>query len=478
MTEVQRRHPVRFARRHVGDKPLQRSAAVGALVIGAAGVGFVGWYLANRPVLFVVLLLCALAALYFGFLALTTAGLRRWVAAGLAFVAAAGFVVGLVLKTVGDDGVRWSGPIGLVLLGLAAVLARYALRVDLPAADTVWAVPRHGPTTRRGVLVVNPRSGRGGAIGDDFEALARAHGVEIVVLGEDDDPGVMAERAIESGADAVGMAGGDGSLGVVARVCVGHDVPFVCVPAGTRNHFALDLGLDRDDPSLALAAFVNGEEHRIDYGEVNGRFFLNNVSLGGYAAAVAQPGYRDAKVETALAVIPDLVGQGGPWFDLRFEVPGVGWWQSAALLQVSNGVYDMAGPNLGRRFRLDEGVLGIVAVDVDHAGDLVTLAILAAARHPERSAGVWPWTAETFRVESGQRSVGVGVDGEYVELEPPLEFRSHPRGLRVLVPAGTPVGFDAQHLGARGTVSGLFEVAFTATPARGHGADGKRSGDG
>ena len=97
------------------------------------------------------------------------------------------------------------------------------------------------------------------------------------------------------------MAGGDGSLAVVAAVAAAHGIAFACVPAGTRNHFALDVGVDRHDLTGALDAFTDGVERQIDVAEVNGRMFLNNVSLGVYGEAVRRSAYRDAKVRTLLA---------------------------------------------------------------------------------------------------------------------------------------------------------------------------------
>src|SRR5512146_3310129 len=103
------------------------------------------------------------------------------------------------------------------------------------------------------LLLVNPRSGGGGT--DRLVAAARERGLEVHVLAAGEDPAAVAAGAA---AEVLGMAGGDGSL--AAR----RDLPFVCVPAGTRNHFARDLGLDRDDPVAALAAFDRGVERRVD----------------------------------------------------------------------------------------------------------------------------------------------------------------------------------------------------------------------
>ena len=242
------------------------------------------------------------------------------------------------------------------------------------------------------------------------------------------------------------------------RCAVENDIPFVCVPAGTRNHFALDLGLDRNDPRQALAAFISGEEHRIDYATVNGRMFLNNVSLGVYAAIVAQDSYRDAKVDTTLQMLPTLFNEGGPWFDLQFDVPDHGHLEQAVILQVSNNPY---APNeLGRRSRLDAGLLGLVTADPKRVADLVSLTMLAAAKQADKSSALWVWSAPTLRVESAQAEQSAGLDGETVSLQTPLEFAVVAQALRVLVPSGTRVGLDQQHLGSKGTLSGLLSVAL------------------
>ncbi len=457
---VDDRHPVRYVGHRLGPRRGQRTAALTSLLLDVAGVALLVVFAIGRPLYMAVLVAGGLGTLFFGFAALTSVGAAR-VGAGLATLGASGVVVaGTVVRLIQLDGVRWSGPFGVLCLVVGVVLGRYALRVPPPSGSRVWAVPTDGPTTSSAVLIANPRSGGGKVLDFDLAEVGRDHGVEVVVMADGDDLRRLALDAVTRGADALGMAGGDGSLAVVAQVAVDHDLPFVCVPAGTRNHYAGDLGLDRADPARAMAAFVRGEEHRLDYATVNGRMFLNNVSLGAYAAAVEHPEYRDAKLETTLGVMPEMVAKGGPWFDLHLDVPGDGHWDAAALVQVSNGVYETAGSAFGRRMDLDHGELGVIAVDVNHVGDLVAITILAAARHPELSAGVWPWSTDRLRVDSDQMEIGAGVDGEHVRLTPPLVFEVVPRGLRVLVPEGAPVGLARQHLGARGTMNGLFEVAF------------------
>jgi diacylglycerol kinase family enzyme len=160
---------------------------------------------------------------------------------------------------------------------------------------------------RRPVLFINPRSGGGKAARARLAERAREAGIEAVTLVPGQDLAALAGDAVAAGADVLGMAGGDGSLAVVATVAAAHGIPFVCVPAGTRNHFALDVGVDRHDLTGALEAFTGGVERRIDTAEVNGRVFLNNVSLGVYGDAVRSPAYRDAKVRTPLETAAEVM---------------------------------------------------------------------------------------------------------------------------------------------------------------------------
>lgn len=163
----------------------------------------------------------------------------------------------------------------------------------------------------RPVLFVNPSSGGGKAARAGVTDRARERGIEIVVLTTDRDLATLVREAVARGADALGVAGGDGSLATVAAAASAHGLPFACVPVGTRNHFARDLGIDRHDPVGALDAFTDGVERRIDVGDVNGRAFLNNVTLGIYGDAVRRPSYRGAKVRTLLETADEVLGPSG-----------------------------------------------------------------------------------------------------------------------------------------------------------------------
>src|SRR5271166_683071 len=170
---------------------------------------------------------------------------------------------------------------------------------------------RPADAPRQPVLFVNPRSGGGTAARRKVAERAGKQGIEAVILGQGHSLAALAQAAVTDGADALGVAGGDGSLAIVAAVAAAHDLPFVCVPAGTRNHFALDAGVARHDVLGALDAFTDGVERRIDMAEVNGRLFLNNVSLGIYGDAVRRTAYRDAKVRTVLETVDEVLGPGG-----------------------------------------------------------------------------------------------------------------------------------------------------------------------
>ena len=223
--------------------------------------------------------------------------------------------------------------------------------------------------SRKPVLFVNPKSGAGGAVRAAVPDLARQKGVDVLVLQPEQRLAELVAEAVAGGADALGVAGGDGSLAVVAAAACKHGLPFVCVPTGTRNHFALDLGLDRHDIVGALDAFTDGVERRIDVAEVNGRLFLNNVSLGIYGEAVRQAAYRDAKVRTLLQTAERVLGPAAEVHDLQLVDDGERVHRRPAVVLVSNNPYAPAPPfPHGTRPTLDSGRLGVVILDTPRPG--------------------------------------------------------------------------------------------------------------
>ena len=291
--------------------------------------------------------------------------------------------------------------------------------MDKPSR-TGW---RPAAPPRRPVLLINPRSGDGRAARAALDEHAREQGIEAVVVAPEQSLAALVRDAVASGADALGMAGGDGSLAVVASAALAHGLPFICIPAGTRNHFALDVGIDRRDVVGALGAFTDGVERQIDVGMVNDRMFLNNVSLGVYGDAVRHPAYRDAKVRTVLATAMEGLSSTAPLPSLTVvDDHGEAHSQPAVVL-VSNNPYALEPPNVAAtRPRLDGAQLGIVVLDAPNSG-------------PNRVARAW--SAPTFEVHAAA-PVHAGIDGEAVDLDPLLRFEIRPAALRVRISSRHP----------------------------------------
>jgi diacylglycerol kinase family enzyme len=218
-------------------------------------------------------------------------------------------------------------------------------------------------------------------------------------------------------------------------VAAAHGLGHVCIPSGTRNHFALDLGLDRDDVVGALEAYGPALERTIDLAEVNGRVFVNNASLGAYAEVVQSDAYRDAKLRTWARMAPDVLTRRDAR-PLRYR-DGDGNEQSdAVVVLVSNNPYRLASlSGAGTRARIDRGTLGAATVRIEGAADAAKLTALEATGHLARYRGFRHWEPAALEVDA-DRSIPVGVDGEALLLEPPLRFRSVPAAVNVRLPLG------------------------------------------
>ena len=406
-------------------------------------------------------LLAAFAALVIaggaGWLALTRQGLVRTLSLVCAVGALVGGTVALVVLDAVDELIVLA-----VAIGVFSVAATKALTAVAEDGTSSPPRPRPGGRPGKAVLIMNPKSGGGKVARFDLPGEAKKRGIEPVVLGPGDDLRELARDAVRS-ADVVGMAGGDGSQALVAQVAMQHDVAYVCIPAGTRNHLALDLGLDRDDVVGALDGFTDGVERPIDLGFVNDRIFVNNVSLGVYAQIVQSEEYRDAKLETMEKMLPELLGPRAEPFDLRFSGPDGGGQRSAQLLLVSNNPYvldRLAG--MGSRPRMDTGQLGIIAIEIADARHAMQLIALESTGHVRRFDGWVEWSAPEFEVSSGS-PIAAGVDGEALVIDPPLRFRIAPAALRVRLPPSAPGLSPAARRPALSgaAVSELWKVATT-----------------
>ncbi|MFE3107334.1 diacylglycerol/lipid kinase family protein [Kitasatospora indigofera] len=323
----------------------------------------------------------------------------------------------------------------IVLVLLLAATATAAAR-----AAVVRGRPRSGmpevrtPPPARPFLIMNPRSG-GGKVGRfALDTKARSLGAEVALL---EGPGqvdvaALARRAATGGADLLGVAGGDGTQALVAGIAAEFGLPFLVVSAGTRNHFAMDLGLDRDRPDAGLDALEDGVELRLDLGLIGGRTFVNNASFGAYAGVVQSPAYRDDKTGTILQLLPEMLsGRQGARLVVRIDGGPV--IEDPKALLVSNNPYgsgDAAG--LGRRARLDTGRLGVVAITVDNAAQA------AGLLRGRQAKGLSTFLAHEVVVESDADEIPVGIDGEAVLMRTPVRLTIQPLALRVRVPRKRP----------------------------------------
>ncbi|MET9634113.1 diacylglycerol kinase family protein [Lentzea sp. NPDC006480] len=352
-------------------------------------------------------------------------GLVRWLAGILMLFAPLTVVVLYVQARL-----AWVVVVCALLWLAALACGRRALAADSRATRPVEL---DVPPPRRPYLIMNPRSG-GGKVGRfGLPELARALGAEVCVLDGSQDVAVLARRAVDEGADLLGVAGGDGTQAIVAGIAAEHGMPFMVISAGTRNHFALDLGLDRDDPRRCLDALTDGVEVRVDLGVAGDHVFVNNASFGAYAEVVRSPAYRDGKTRTTLDLLPGLL-TGPRAAALRLRAGGSSLAGARAVL-VSNNPYgssDLAG--LGRRPRLDGGVLGVLALTLRNAAEAAGL-----VRGWRRSDAVFLRTATEVVITADTPSLPVGVDGEAVTMATPVRCAVRPGALRVRVPRHRPM---------------------------------------
>ncbi|KQV24052.1 MULTISPECIES: diacylglycerol kinase family protein [unclassified Kitasatospora] len=375
---------------------------IGVMIVGLIGLGVaaagVWWALAHRGPTRVFGMVLAVAA-------------PVWV---LGFLVNSGMGVASLLAVA-----LWTG---------AMTTAAGALRQDRKER-TVRETPAERPN--RPVLIMNPRSGGGKVEKFGLVAKAEALGARVLLL-TDQDVTELARQAVRDGADLLGVAGGDGTQALVAAVAAEHRLPFLVISAGTRNHFAMDLGLDRTDPARCLDALTDGVELSVDLGSVAGRPFVNTVSFGAYAEIVQSPEYRNAKAATALGVLPDLLANRAG-ARLTVQADDTRLTDPQALL-ISNNPYetgDLLGA--GSRPRLDRGRLGVVSLRVDGPAQAAELALRG-----EQAQGLTVLTARQVTVTADSDTVPVAVDGEALTLPTPVRCAIRPGALRVLVPRDRP----------------------------------------
>jgi diacylglycerol kinase family enzyme len=364
-----------------------------------------------------------LAAAYFF---LSRRGVWRWLSLVVFVLTPIAVIVVFALRNL-----LWVAVVAAAIWLLASMTARLALVRDHPD----WRMPEHPaePAARHPYLIMNPKSGGGKVEKFDLKRKAEELGAEVFLIGgsEPVDVAEVAREAVAQGADLLGVAGGDGTQALVAGIAAEHGIPFVVISAGTRNHFALDLGLNRDDPSACLGALSDGVELRVDLGMINGQVFVNNASFGAYAEVVETPAYRGDKLNTTLNLLPDLLqGQRGARLSARADDTEI---RSPQALLVANNPYgtgDIAG--LSRRARLDAGLLGVIGVKVRNAQQAVDLL------RGRRAVGLRMLNTKKIEITADTPQIPVGVDGEALSMSTPVVCTISPGALRVWVPRDRP----------------------------------------
>jgi len=364
-----------------------------------------------------------LAAAYFF---LSRRGVWRWLSLAVFVLTPIAVIAVFALRNL-----LWVAVVAAAIWLLASMTARLALVRDHPD----WRMPEHPaePPARHPYLIMNPKSGGGKVEKFDLKRKAEELGAEVFLIdgSEPIDVAKVAREAVAQGADLLGVAGGDGTQALVAGIAAEHGIPFVVISAGTRNHFALDLGLNRENPSACLGALSDGVELRVDLGRINGQVFVNNASFGAYAEVVETPAYRDDKLNTTLNLLPDLLqGQRGVRLSARADDTEI---RSPQALLVANNPYgtgDIAG--LSRRARLDAGVLGVIGVKVRNVQQAIDLL------RGRRAVGVRVLRTKKIEITADAPQIPVGVDGEALSMSTPVVCTISPGALRVWVPRDRP----------------------------------------
>ena len=325
----------------------------------------------------------------------------------------------------------------IVILFLLYSFLVGVLRREYWRQKRLTAQAKSTKTLPSAVLIINPKSGNGRAIKARIPQKAKKLGITTIITKKGDSIEGLARQAVSNGAKILGVSGGDGTLGAVAKVAIEEDLPLVVLPGGTRCHFARDVGFDPKEIADALASF-HGIERRVDVGSINGRIFLNNASFGLYADVVDKPDYRNHKIRTTREVLRSLLNGDTPYYPLSFTDDKEKKHRHAAQILVGVNAYETVNIfELGRRHAMDRGVLQITAVTKltdELIGQMMETIVLGQSFEDSNTGHVEQWEATKFSVNSKSKKLVVGVDGEREEYVTPVKLEILPGALRLMVP--------------------------------------------
>lgn len=291
-------------------------------------------------------------------------------------------------------------------------------------------------------VIVNTASGPGEEsraqwVRDAF--AARQLAADVMELGKDGGLAALVARAMRKAPPLLVAGGGDGTVGAIAAYLVDGDVAFGVLPLGTLNHFAKDLGI----PLVleqAVGVIADGHRVAVDAGELNGRVFLNNSSLGLYPRIVSDR--EQARHRLHMGKWPALAR--ATWHALRdphaftvnIRVDGEVLQRRTPFVFIGNNRYQLQGFAAGSRPRLDEGVLSLYVLRPQTFLGFLRIALRAVLGRVSSSEDFESFTATELQVESSRAQVGVALDGEVAQMDTPLRYRIRPRALQVLAPRG------------------------------------------
>jgi YegS/Rv2252/BmrU family lipid kinase len=286
-------------------------------------------------------------------------------------------------------------------------------------------------------VILNPKAGADpGPDARKISEIFRSCGLEARITLVKKEAAQAAALAVQQGSKLVVAAGGDGTISGVASALMDRDARLGILPRGTFNHFAKDLGIPLN-PEAAVRVIAAGKEARIDVGEVNGRAFLNNSSVGLYPIIVLErnrvqrQGHRKwvAFVLSTVRVLRRF-----PPMEIQLNAEGKEIVRSTGLVFIGNNEYEMEGLNIGVRRRLDAGQLFCYVSHATTRWQLIRLSVDALMGRLRKSHGVDMLHGQEAWIASRRRHLRVSLDGEVVSLIPPLHYRIRPAALRVMVP--------------------------------------------
>lgn len=331
----------------------------------------------------------------------------------------------------------------LLFIRLAVLLIIYVVIIGVLRKE-YWRIRRQQAIQtkitaqfQRPILIINPKSGNGRAIKAGIPDKARELGIEVVITSKNDNIEELARRAADDGADVLGVSGGDGTLGAVAKVAIEKNLPLVILPGGTRCHFTRDVGFDPKQIGDALTSF-SGIEHRVDAGSINGRIFLNNASFGLYANIVSHDEYRQNKLATTQKTLQSLLASKIPYYPLYFHDNNNQLHRDAVQILVGVNAYQTLSVfELGQRTRLDQGILQITVItrlDSGLASKILRQTLPMTDLLRTDSDHFMQWEAKEFIVDNKKNEIEVGVDGENEVYTSPVNIHILPKKLRLMVP--------------------------------------------